>query len=53
MNSLKLFAVTILLLLGAWAAAENDSIAVCGLFALGALVTGMRALVVNHHEHTR
>jgi hypothetical protein len=54
MNSLQLFAVTIILLLAAWfAAAQLESIAGMALCILAALIVGMRALVRNHHEHTR
>lgn len=54
MNSLQLFALTIVFLLGAWfAAAQIESIPLLALFGFAALITGARALAVNHHEHTR
>jgi cobalamin synthase len=55
MNSLTLFAITIALLLGAYASMRSDwefggvTGAVAGV---AALVVGMVALVRNHYEHT-
>ena len=55
MNSLQLFGITILLLIGAFAASlpEADSVPALIICVLLAAICGMRALVVNHHEHTR
>lgn len=55
MNSLKLFGITILLLIGAFISSlpEVSSIPALIIFVLLAGICGMRALVVNHHEHTR
>ena len=55
MNSLQLFGITILLLICAFVSSlpEVSSIPALIIFVLAAFIFGMRALVVNHYEHTR
>jgi len=55
MNSLQLFGLTILFLIGAFVSSLPDvsSIPALIIFVFLAGICGMRALVVNHHEHTR
>lgn len=55
MKSLSLFALTIALLIGAYAAMRSDwdySGSVGGGLGILGLIVGMVALVVNHQEHT-
>jgi hypothetical protein len=55
MNSLQLFGITILLLICAFISSLPDisSIPALIVFVLLAGMTCMRALIVNHYEHTR